>query len=323
MGFTLVELLVVIAIIGVLVALLLPAIQAAREAARRAHCINNMKQIGVALQNYHAVRNNFPFAGADYGWCRYPDIAGSLQIRNWNGLVFLLPYLEQQEIYDQFDQSHPAANILAGNNGCCAPTSSRGVLIGDAFASGNAKLSTEIISTFHCPSDTGEVMLPANGMYSASPGIGGAKTNYDFSTALNYECKYWQRQPEVEWRLFGENIEFRDKDVTDGLSNTIAMAETMRNIYNGFTSAWAYRGWVMVGIDVGRNQINVHDWPGVIENPNPSQLRSFASAGSHHGSGANMLFADGSVHFLDENTDKTVLEALSAMADGQIVNLPK
>ena len=312
------ELLVVIAIIGVLIALLLPAVQAAREAARRMHCTNNMKQLGIALQSFHAARNKFPFAGADYGWCQYPDLGGSSQIRNWNGLVFLLPYLEQQTVYDRFDQNHPAANTIVGNEGCCAPTASRGTLIGDAVASGNAKLSTEILSIFLCPSDTGGINLPTEGIYAVAPGISGTKTNYDFSTALNYECKYWQRQPETEWRMFGENTHFRDKDVIDGLSNTIAMAETMRTIYNGHTSAWAYRGWVMVGIDIGRNLINVYTWPGVIKDPDPSQLRSFACAGSNHGSGANMLFADGSIHYFADDTAPSTLESLSAMADGAL-----
>jgi prepilin-type N-terminal cleavage/methylation domain-containing protein/prepilin-type processing-associated H-X9-DG protein len=321
-GFTLVELLVVIAIIGVLIALLLPAVQAAREAARRMHCTNNMKQLGLALQNFHAARQKFPYAGADYGWCQYPNLGGSFQIRNWNGLVFLLPYLEQQTIYDRFDQNHPAANTVAGNDECCSPTTTRGALIGDAVASGNAKLSSEIITMLLCPSDTGEIFLPMSVFYSAGAGMAGAKSNYDFSSSGSYQCKSWQKQPETKWRLFGENTQFSDKDVTDGLSNTIAFAETMRNVYNGYTSAWSFRGWAMVGIDVGENLINVYTWPGVIANPDPSQLRSFACAGSNHGDGANMLFADGSIHFLSEDTDRVILERLSAIADGEVVTIP-
>jgi prepilin-type processing-associated H-X9-DG protein len=318
----LVELLVVIAIIGVLIALLLPAVQAAREAARRMHCTNNMKQLGIALQNFHAARKKFPYAGADYGWCHDPALHGSLEIRNWNGMVFLLPYLEQQAIYDRFDQDHPAANTVAGNEACCAPTTARGALIGDAVASGNARLSSEIITILLCPSDTGEIFLPVIPLYSAGAGISGAKSNYDFSSSGSYQCKYWLRQPETKWRLFDENKQSSEKDVTDGLSNTIAFAETMRTVYNGYTSAWSFRGWAMAGIDVGENLINVYEWPGVIANPDPSQLRSYACAGSNHGDGANMLFADGSIHFLSEDADPTTLEKLSAIADGQVVALP-
>lgn len=322
-GFTLVELLVVIAIIGVLVALLLPAVQAAREAARRLHCSNNMKQLGLALQNYHSAHGHFPFAGADYGWCRYPQTGGSKQIRNWNGLVFLMPYLEQQAIYDRFDQGNAAANIMEGNDLCCPPTNSLGELVGDALSSGNAKLSTEVISLLLCPSDDGEIWLPdGGGEYSAAPGYGGAKTNYDFSVHSAHNCKYWLVQPENQRRLFGENTKFCDKEVTDGLSNTLAFAETLRTVYNGYTSAWEYRGWVMVGLDVGTNLINVYTWPGYIANPRRDQLRSRSFAGSLHGDGVNLLMADGSVHYVLEDTEQPILEAYSTMAGEEVVDLP-
>jgi prepilin-type N-terminal cleavage/methylation domain-containing protein/prepilin-type processing-associated H-X9-DG protein len=322
-GFTLVELLVVIAIIGVLVALLLPAVQAAREAARRMQCTNNMKQLGLALQNYHSARKHFPFAGADYGWCRYPQTNGSKQIRNWNGLVFLMPYLDQQAIYERFNQRNAAANVMKGNDLCCPPTNSLGELVGDAAVSGNAQLSTEVISLLLCPSDEGEIMLPdSGGEYSAAIGYGGAKSNYDFSTHSAHNCKYWIVQPDNQRRLFGENTQFRDKDVTDGLSNTLAFAETLRTVFNGYTSAWEYRGWVMVGLDVGTNLINVYTWPGYIANPRRDQLRSRSFAGSLHGDGVNLLMADGSVQYLAEDTEQPILEALSTMAGEEVVNLP-
>jgi prepilin-type N-terminal cleavage/methylation domain-containing protein/prepilin-type processing-associated H-X9-DG protein len=321
-GFTLLELLVVIAIIGVLVALLLPAVQAAREAARLTHCKNNLKQLGLALQNYHAANGRFPFAGADYGWCRYPEVAGSLQIRNWNGLVFLLPYLEQQAIYDRFDRNSAAADVMTGNNACCPPTTSLGKLVGDPVASGNAQLSLEVISNLLCPSDDGEIWLPVAGVYSAATGYGGAKTNYDFSTDTSHNCKHWQSQPENNRRMFGENTQFRDKDVTDGLSSTVAVAETMRTVYNGQATAWAYRGWVMVGIDLGWNLINVYTWPGIIADPDRARLRSRSFAGSMHGDGANMLMADGAVHYLTEDIEKPILQAISTMAGEEVVTLP-
>jgi prepilin-type N-terminal cleavage/methylation domain-containing protein/prepilin-type processing-associated H-X9-DG protein len=321
-GFTLVELLVVIAIIGVLVALLLPAVQAAREAARRMQCTNNMKQLGLALQNFHSAHKRFPFAGADYGWCQNPDIAGSLHIRNWNGLVFLLPYLEQQAIYDRFNQTSAATDVLQGNEACCAPTTSRGTLVGDPIGSGNAALSTEVITGLLCPSDEGEIWLPSGVKYYAAAGFGGAKTNYDFSSTSSYACKYWQSLPENKRRLFGENTQFRDKDVTDGLSNTLAFAETLRTIYNGFTPAWAYRGWASPGIDLGEQRINVYTWPGVINNPDRSRLKWHSSAGSLHGNGVNIVMADGSVHYLNEDTEQPILEALATIAGEEVVTLP-
>ncbi len=96
-GFTLIELLVVIAIIGILIGLLLPAIQAAREAARRATCVNNLKQIGLALHNHHDSRKKFPASST------IPGGTGSTTVNGWSWLTYLLPYLEQQVLYDELD----------------------------------------------------------------------------------------------------------------------------------------------------------------------------------------------------------------------------
>jgi len=114
-GFTLVELLVVIAIIGVLVALLLPAVQAAREAARRMSCSNNLKQIGLALHNYHDSFKRFPPAGINYGWCQSPANDGR-KLFNSNGLMMLLPFVEQNALYNQYDQTQAASNYLRYNS---------------------------------------------------------------------------------------------------------------------------------------------------------------------------------------------------------------
>ena len=311
-GFTLVELLVVIAVIGVLVALLLPAVQAAREAARRTHCQNNFKQIGLALHSFHAIRRGFPPGGMDYGWCQHPANGGTQTVRNYNGLLFLLPHLEESVIYEQFDQDHAALNRTQGNNHCCAPTSTLGVLLGDAGTSGNFELSKTLLQVFICPSDIGEPFLDTEA----------AKTNYDFSASKNFQCGEWSRADPTTQRMFGENSTTRAANITDGLSNTIAMAETLRDLFSGRATAWGHRDWVMVGIDVGRNKINSWQWPNVIEEPRRSQLREFAHAGSLHGDGTHVLMADGSTQFLSESTDQFVRERLAAMADGQVVDFP-
>ncbi len=307
-AFTLVELLVVMAIIGVLISLLLPAVQAAREAARRAHCQNNLKQIGLALHGYHSVRKRFPSGGRDYGWCQNPEKGGTTTIRNDNGLRWLLPYLEQQPLYEQFDVDHAQFTQTKGNNNCCAPTTSLGAMLGDADASGNAALSHQRLAVLNCPSDIGEAFLTL-----------GAKTNYDFSVSRDYECGHWSRAARNERRVFGENSTTRAANITDGLSHTFALGESLRDVYNGSASAWSYRTWVMVGLDLGQKKIN--HWHAAPE-PRRSQLSSWGHGGSLHGDGLQVVMADGSVHYLLDSTDREVLEHLAAMADGELASLP-
>ena len=328
-GFTLVELLVVITIIGILIALLLPAVQAAREAARRMHCSNNLKQIGVALHNYHATHACFPPGGIGYGWCGWagnPEWCSKM-VMNKNGLLLLLPYLEQQPLSDGFDQSQCASNIMKGNGcgSCREPNGAQGTWAGDVQTSGKAEVVSTSLAVFTCPSDNGDPFLPAGSdAYDVKSGTSyeGAKTNYDLSASNDFYCNAWKREDKKTRRIFGENSDSRIALITDGTSNTVAVAETCFDVWNGMCPAWGYRAWVMVGIDVGRYGINVWHWPPYLPDPRRGQLRSWAHSGSLHPGGAHFLFADGSVQFYMETSDQVVLEAISTMSGGDRVSLP-
>ncbi|WP_435009385.1 DUF1559 domain-containing protein [Tundrisphaera lichenicola] len=194
-GFTLIELLVVIAIIAVLIALLLPAVQAAREAARRSQCINNLKQIGIGLHNYHTAVNSFPL-GASLG----PTSPGNIQDwAGWSAQGMLLGYMEQTAIYN-------AANFS------WAPEWSGNI----AFAINSTSTQT-IINSFLCPSDGNAGKAGFFNSYAASQGTTtwgypGGDTNKRKSTGT-----------------FAYQNSYSIAEMTDGTSNTIAYSEFVVN----------------------------------------------------------------------------------------------
>lgn len=328
-GFTLVELLVVIAIIGVLVALLLPAVQAAREASRRASCMNNVKQLVLSLHGYHDTHQRFPPGGIGYGWCRYPNTGGASSVLNVNGLLFLLPFAEQRPLYEKYNHSASAADITFGNNGCCGPTSMVGTLAGSVVTSGNADVVSKRLKFFNCPSDGGDPWLPPGNYYgiSTNPSFRGAKTNYDFCATKNYDCDYWVRHPvPAQRRMFGEHSTTRIADITDGTNTTVAIVESTFDVYNGRCSAWGYRGWVMTGNDIGSAR-GINNWtympsPGPPIVPKIGRLGSWGDPGSLHPNGCLIGMADGGTHFMRQEADLVVRERLAMMGDGNAVSFP-
>ncbi len=331
-GFTLVELLVVIAIIGVLVALLLPAIQSAREAARRSQCQNNVKQLGVAMFNYHDTYKVFPPGGLDYGWSGGGGTEpANKTVKNLNGLVLLLPYMEQQTLHSQLDFRQAFSHVGPAPQTQSNIVPSTRPIAGNAAASGNAAVLREIVPAFVCPSDRMEMIrLGTTGVYAIlnGSGVAAAKTNYDFS---GYRSDYWTfndwgtMSPLVK-RMFGENSDTSTASVTDGTSNTVAIGETCHWVANGSCPAWGFRGWVMTGVDVGVG-INVFDIPPTYTWVNPKEpilgrLRDWGMVGSAHPGGANLCMGDASIRFVSENTDRTVLLAIATMAGTESVQVP-
>lgn len=328
-GFTLIELLVVIAIIAILIALLLPAVQQAREAARRTQCRNNFKQLGLAIHNYESTYGRVPAARMSLGFCQTAPAgnAPDPNTRNGHGLASLLPFIDQGPLYNKLNFAAAFGNLVqTGGNPVSQP---------NAITSGHAAISATLIPAFLCPSDAGPSKDVPAGVYSpdlgADPTLNYAKTSYDFvSPALSLNRYNYHNSLTTDTRyMFGENSYVPFAAATDGLSNTLLMAEQTLLTFNGRTSAWSFAGWVSVGVDpVGRfnttfpaTGINVWNYNNNTSalNKTPGRRASWYNCASAHTGGAHVVLGDGRVQFLSENMDINTLTFLCRAADGQRV----
>jgi prepilin-type N-terminal cleavage/methylation domain-containing protein/prepilin-type processing-associated H-X9-DG protein len=287
-AFTLVELLVVIAIIGILIALLLPAVQAAREAARRAQCTNNLKQLGLALQNYNDITGAFPFRrGGTSGCGSSPYIQGNCG--RVSGFIPLLPFLEQQAMY----------NNIRGGGGIAAGS-------GPAAPFGPAGWNSWNYWNYQVPM----LLCPSDTMAPPAPGAVG-QNNYAFSMG---DSIYANRDSNAVRGMFGCGTQaVKLNMVTDGTSNTLAMSERMRaNIALGSSQ----RVDVRMGAATGVSGLNTG--PGVCLTQangryfsNPSMVRGYFGT----------LWTDGEPErvgvstILPPNSPSCILDTTSA-ADG-------
>lgn len=308
-AFTLVELLVVIAIIGILVALLLPAIQAAREAARRTECNNNLKQLGVALQNYHDVYKRFPIGSLDRDPGSYPT-GGARRLwqsgrhRKGTPLVKLLPFVEQQGIYDPLNQD------------------------GDVEGQIDAMKPRPQLGAYRCPSDPYENISRPPSNYGMSLGA---------QRMSSRGCRQYQghlKGPTGHGSTAnGANISgvfsrytwaARLRDVTDGTSTTIAIGEILPNCGDHHRGGWRNSNALWTATTA---PINFPTCPGELPGHGGSPYDCFSDGNwttsqgfkSKHPGGAQFVFCDGSVHFLNESIDYATYQRLGCRRDGESV----
>ncbi len=322
-AFTLIELLVVIAIIAILIALLLPAVQQAREAARRTQCKNNLKQLGLALHNYHDVYNTFPLnelardnslLGGGY------NITLTQPVPTLGWLARILPYIEQAPLYQSINMN--------GTPGAAAHE----MVVGNAAPASNIAARRTVITAYLCPSNPQGKQVRNQASYGDTwdSGLDGARTDYvgnmGFMFGGHRDCSFIPQGQGDEWNhadnfanppLHGANGIFSYHgcvtiaNIVDGTSNTLGVVENMHWIEKEdpsrvFGDALWMSGYAFHSVKMPPNT-----------DPN-SDFRCDQWSSLHTG-GTQAALCDGSVRFVSENIDITIRKALGTRARGEVV----
>jgi prepilin-type N-terminal cleavage/methylation domain-containing protein/prepilin-type processing-associated H-X9-DG protein len=349
-GFTLIELLVVIAIIAVLIALLLPAVQAAREAARRSQCVNNLKQLGLAVMNYVSANDAIPPSG-----CVNPSGNPVQAVNNFGMKPRILPFLEQITLYNATNMTYPESNAV------------------------NATMSTSQINSLICPSDGnvpfGTVNVSTVGPrqmgYTSYPNnLGTVYTNNGgMFDGPAYRMGTNPSATQSQATYYGSNIgpTLNLASITDGTSNTAIWSEMVRgkngtapNIQPGPNAVyqmsmslsttyvypltylnsckvaptqsspmfdWKGRYWATDYAVQGGGYSHIMTpnlpgcfWSGQVEAGQPMEWATCVGPSSNHPGGVNVCFLDGSVHFIKNSVSQQTWWAMSTKAGGEVID---
>ena len=327
-GFTLIELLVVIAIIAVLIALLLPAVQQAREAARRSQCKNNLKQIGLALHNFHDTYSRFP-PGAGNDMQPFGNAGGPQWGSSW--MVYILPYIDQGPLYMRWDLTSGQSGYTNANN--------------------LALVNNLTIPVFACPSSTitpfgwnGATKMRVS--YTGTAGaysVSGNTNKNPFNVAYQQGCCNGAGSFASDNGLLFSGSKTNMRDCTDGTSNTFIVHEEsdyLRDINNvpiaagkEYLNSGGIYGWTM-GAAIAQNQapsawgdgrhfncstvrygINTRGLSGTSTTGTNTDVGANFPISSQHVGGAHVLMTDGAVRFLSQNLSFDTLVRLAAKAD--------
>lgn len=320
-GFTLIELLVVIAIIAILIALLLPAVQQAREAARRSTCKNNMKQLGIAMHNYHDVYSCFPIGAQS------PYHKG-----NWR--FSLLPNLDQTALYNQ------VTNVQPTNLDGFAGKRNDSIALG-TYGTNFGILAGLTIPVFKCPSSalssTNNATSPTlnNAQLGQTHDYVGVMGSYPDPAGRTNVCSpdFGGRGSACENGVLFFNGHTKMRDITDGTSNTIVISEQsgaigtedLRSNYQGGWSGFynntqrpaqiTSASLFVAGVSTIRYAINLNSKP----NGTTTTYSYNTVLNSYHTGGIHVLLGDGAVRFLSENLDNGTFRALGSKDDGVVL----